>query len=111
MPTPIRSAALALAAVLVLGACRTAAEPKPATQPDPPPAQSLACAGPADSACGPNAYCRIPAPGAAGVCTPRPQMCPMIYLPVCGADGKTYPNACHAERAGVSPAHSGQCGK
>jgi hypothetical protein len=36
-------------------------------------------------------------------------MCPMIYQPVCGADGKTYPNQCHATRAGVKISHTGSC--
>ena len=36
-------------------------------------------------------------------------MCPMIYQPVCGADGKTYPNQCHATRAGAKVSHTGAC--
>jgi hypothetical protein len=115
MPTPIRSVALAIAAALLLGACLPDAQSQPAaqpaTQPDPPSAQTLACSGPADTVCGPNAYCRVTTPGAGGVCTPRPQMCPMIYQPVCGEDGKTYANSCHAGRAGVNAVHPGACGK
>ncbi|HEY3815044.1 MAG TPA: Kazal-type serine protease inhibitor domain-containing protein [Caulobacteraceae bacterium] len=54
----------------------------------------------------------IPAPAP----TPEPApsgasqtMCPMIYQPVCGADGKTYPNQCHATRAGAKVSHTGAC--
>jgi hypothetical protein len=39
----------------------------------------------------------------AGHCMKRPELCPEIFQPVCGCDGKTYPNACHAasEKVGV----------
>jgi hypothetical protein len=38
-------------------------------------------------------------------------MCPMIYSPVCGVNGKTYPNACHAARDGENIDHEGACRK
>jgi len=44
-----------------------------------------------------------------GTCTKKPQICNHLVAPVCGCDGKPYPNACHAARAGVSVAAQGAC--
>lgn len=97
MPAPPRPALIALGAALALCACNSNASPEAGRAPDPP-------------AAGVNASCPTgSAPDAEGRCAPRPQVCPMIYRPVCGADGRTYPNACHAERAGVGLAHDGAC--
>jgi hypothetical protein len=47
---------------------------------------------------------------AAGACTVPTQICPALYLPVCGCDGHTYGNSCEASRASVGVDHEGACG-
>ncbi|MBW2732753.1 MAG: serine protease [Deltaproteobacteria bacterium] len=44
-----------------------------------------------------------------GTCTPRPEYCIYLYLPVCGCDSKTYGNECEAAAAGTSIASQGAC--
>lgn len=38
-----------------------------------------------------------------------PVMCTQQYEPVCGIDGKTYSNACHANVADAKIAYEGEC--
>jgi hypothetical protein len=74
-----------------------------------------ACGSRGLPACDPKQYCDFPdgskcgADDRGGVCQPRPQICPAIFKPVCGCDGKTYSSACVAAGNGVDVASEGAC--
>jgi len=44
-----------------------------------------------------------------GTCQPATGVCPDVWAPVCGCDGKTYGNRCEANSAGASIEHEGEC--
>jgi len=60
--------------------------------------------------CAPEDYCLFdPCAIETGFCTPRPEICPTLWDPVCGCDGITYPNACVAAVEGMSVDYEGPC--
>lgn len=62
--------------------------------------------------CGPGQFCarNFEQCEEPGVCSPRPEVCPAVFDPVCGCDGLTYGNKCEAAAAGVSVRSVGECG-
>ena len=105
-----------LAGLLIVIVACAACQAQTATPAKPPPdgASGGQCGGFASPPCPTGSYCKkspeaLRGADMPGVCATKPQMCPMIYQPVCGEDAKTYPNACHAAQAGVNVVADGAC--
>jgi hypothetical protein len=70
----------------------------------------------AATACNPPLLCENPqgqcgAADAKGTCLKVPAFCQKISRPVCGCNGKTYPNDCERQRARAQLDHAGACKK
>ena len=74
------------------------------------------CGGPNKITCNSALYCQLPAgqcsaPDVAGTCAKTPDFCIRVSRPVCGCNGKTYPNECEARKAKVAIDTTGACKK
>jgi hypothetical protein len=75
-----------------------------------------ACGGPDKITCNSALYCQLPAgqcsaADTAGTCVKAPDFCMRVSRPVCGCNGKTYPNECEARHAKMAIDTTGACKK
>jgi Kazal-type serine protease inhibitor domain len=74
------------------------------------------CGGPNHITCNSALYCQLPAGQCSaadvpGVCAKAPDFCMRVSRPVCGCNGKTYPNECEARHAKMAIDTTGACKK
>lgn len=84
---------------------------EPDAAPDTPDSDTGTGGGECDSntQCAPTDYCFHDGCEGTGVCVERPELCPLVWDPVCGCDGMTYGNSCDAAGAGVNVKSTGEC--
>ncbi|MDP3215905.1 MAG: Kazal-type serine protease inhibitor family protein [Deltaproteobacteria bacterium] len=92
--------------------CSCAGETYLSCRPDRPTSGRGACAATScrsNADCARDAYCAGDVCGTIGACATRPTACIEVYSPVCGCDGRTYPNSCYAASAGARVRARGVC--
>jgi len=72
------------------------------------------CAGAAGAGCDAGLWCELAAGAcgnavAEGKCVRAPQVCNMLFAPVCACGGRTYGNDCERRHAMAQRAHAGPC--
>jgi hypothetical protein len=75
-----------------------------------------ACGGPQKITCNSALFCRKQVgqcgiEDVSGTCEKAPDFCMRIHRPVCGCNGKTYPNECEARHAKAAIDYAGPCKK
>jgi hypothetical protein len=75
-----------------------------------------ACGGPQKITCNSALFCRkavgqCAVEDAPGTCEKAPDFCIRMSRPVCGCNGKTYPNECEARHVKVAIDYTGPCKK
>jgi Kazal-type serine protease inhibitor domain len=75
-----------------------------------------ACGGPQKITCNSALFCRkaigqCADQDAPGTCEKAPDFCIRISRPVCGCNGKTYPNECEARHVRMAIDYTGACKK